>query len=345
MTTFAAPVLPHLDRSAGYERTLPILKNLVAIPAFWKAGHDAAELPTVARFDREQHVIPFDVREYPDVLAALRAPADEGGVLRPGEPLGVWTTDLVRYDRAIDHQDLWSWILRRFGHWTDEARRRLYLREAKPVAILERLIAKNIITDNGATTMLKVFGSAAPSFFNHLQMSADAKTLQLSATAASAQAACTVAANGTNFTNTMVAYVGYGLGTQETKNVSSSTATSVTMSTNLANTHNANEWLVQAPGTQTNNAVDNPSAVTSGYDSGALAGGAFTYSGTGPGNRQVQVAYNFPSNAGAPGGGYTDLWLSTAATIAAGTTGAHLTRSPLAVNGTTGANVTYTETV
>ena len=41
--------------------------------------------------------------------------------------------------------------------------------------------------------------------------------------------------------------------------------------------------------------------------------------------------------------GYTDLWITNAATIAAGTTAAHQTHNPLLVNGSTGANVVYTD--
>lgn len=329
-----------LLRAPGAPRALEIAKTLVAIPAWHHAGHRIAQLPTAARFDQAQQRLPFDIRDYPSVAASLRA--------EKGRSLGVWTTDLIVYDRAIDQQDLIAWILRVGAHWSEAARRALFWREARPLGILERLIAANIITDTGATALLKgAFNSAAPSsVYNHMQLSADAKTAQLSGAMASTGAtAIPVTSGGTNFTSTMLAYLGYGTANQETVNIGSgSTATSV-VSSATTKTHNANDYLVQAPGTQSNAASDNPSSVTSGYDSGALGAGAYTFSGSGPGNRQVQIVYDFPANSGAPGGGYTDLWMSTAATIAAGTSGAHLTRSPLLVNGSTGANCTYTDSL
>lgn len=246
----------------------------------------------------------FDIRDCPDVLAAVQW---TGGQFHPA---GIWTLDSVTY------------------------------RHDRPWCIRERKICQNTITDYGATAMLKVVASAAQTqFFNHLQLSADAKTAQLSgAMTSTGVTAIPVISGGAAFTNGMSITLGYGTANTETLTVGSgSTSTSIVCSA-TTKTHSANDWVVQNPLTS-----DNPSSVTSGYDSGALAGGAFAYSGAGAGSRQVVVTYNFPTNAGAPGGGYTDMWLASAATIASNTTAAHVTHSPAIVNSTTGLNATYTE--
>lgn len=386
--------------------TLPIARTVVAIPAFHQLGHSVDELPSEARLDRRQHTLPFDIRHYPEVLAAVQA--TPGG--KPPHPAGIWTTDLIEYDRE-DTKSLAEWILAKFPYWAECARRALYWREAKPLGILERQIAQNVITDYGALTMLHVIGNAAEAqFFNHLQLGTGAATAQVSGVTANLSAAMgatgvvaiPVVSGGAAFTNGMI--IGLGVGTTNTEQVTvgaGSTATSIVCSA-TAKTHSigdlvaqsyaigvtaipvvsngaaftntlsytagfgsanaetliaasgssgtsvntaattklhwANDWLVQNPLT-----ADNPSTVANPYDSGALGSGAFAYSGAGLGSRQVQVAYNFPSNAGAPGAGYTDLWMASAATIASNTTAAHQTRNPLLVNSTTGANITYTD--
>lgn len=322
-------------RDPKQPRALPIARTVVAIPAFHALGHGVDELPTVAQMDQRTHTLPFDIRDYPEVLAAVQ----QRGTAQQ-HPAGIWTTDSIAFAREDAH-DVATWLLTKGGRWSERARRAAFWREARPLGILERLVAQNVITDTGALTMLKVIGNAAPTGipYNHLQLSADAKIAQVSTTmGATGVTAIPVISGGASFTNGMTAYLGYGTANQETVTIGAgSTGTSVVCSA-TTKTHAVNDYLVQAPTTS-----DNPSSVTSGYDSGVLPGGDFTYSGTGAGNRQVQVVYTFPSNAGAPGGGYTDAWIANTATIAAGTTAAHLTRSPLLINGTTGATVTYTD--
>jgi hypothetical protein len=314
---------------------LPIARTVVAIPQFHAAGHTPDELPTVARVERRTHTLPFDLREYPEVLAAVQT----GDDTHSRAHAGIWTTDLIAYERD-DAGDVLTWVLKRMGGASERARRAAFWREAKPLGIMERVIAKNVLTDSGALALLKVIGSAAPTlYYNHLQLSANALTAQVSsAMSTTGVTSIPVISGGASFTNGMSITLGYGTANAETLTVGSgSTSTSIVCSA-TTKTHSANDWVVQNPLTS-----DNPSSVTSGYDSGALASGAFTYSGVGAGNRQVQVIYDFPANASAPGSGYTDLWIASAATIASNTTAAHLTRSPLLVNGTTGANVTYTD--
>jgi hypothetical protein len=322
-------------RSSDGPTALPILTTVVAIPQFYAAGHTPEELPTVARVERRTHTLPFDLREYPEVLAAVQT--DEHTHVRAHA--GIWTTDLIAYARE-DAGDVLTWVLRRMSGASERARRAAFWREARPIGVIERLIGKNVLTDSGALALLKDIGSAAPTlFFNHLQLSANAATAQLSsAMSSTGLTSIPVVSGGTAFTNGMSITLGYGTANAETVTVNgTSTSTSIPC-TATTKTHSSGDWVVQNPLTS-----DNPSSVTSGYDSGALASGAFTYSGTGAGNRQVQVVYDFPANASAPGSGYTDLWIASAATITTGTTAAHLTRSPLLVNGSTGANVTYTD--
>ncbi|MBF6588920.1 MAG: hypothetical protein IVW57_00130 [Ktedonobacterales bacterium] len=325
-----------IHRPAAGPTALPIARTVVAIPQFHQHGYAVDALPGVAHVDRNQHLVAFDVRDYPDVLAAVQT--HDGAHAR--SHAGIWTHDLIAYDRE-DAGDVWTWTLRRFAGVSERARRAAFWREARPLGILERLVSVNVLTDNGALTMEKIIGSASPTGipFNHLQLSADAKTAQVStAMSSTGVTAIPVVSGGTNFTNGMSITLGYGSTNAETVTVGSgSTSTSIVCSA-TTKTHSANDWVVPNPTTS-----DNPSSVTSGYDSGALTSGAFAYSGAGAGNRQVQVTYNFPANAGAPAGGYTDLWVANAATIAAGTTAAHQTRSPLLVNGSTGVNVVYTD--
>ncbi|HUY77019.1 MAG TPA: hypothetical protein VMV29_09630 [Ktedonobacterales bacterium] len=315
---------------------LPVAKTTVAIPAFHALGHTVSEVPTDGRA--------FDIHAFPDVLQALTTDDHTAQPSRP-HPVGIWQTDLVRYDHA-DASDMATWVARKCATTfpvkviSEQARRALYRRLAKPIGVVERVISANIVTDQGGLDLLHVFGSAAPSvFFNHMQLATGAVTDQVSATMGSTGVtAIPVASGGTSFTNGMSITLGYGTANAETVTVGSgSTGTSIVCSA-TAHTHAIGDWIVENPTTS-----DNPSSVSNGYDSGALVSGAYTYSGSGAGSRQVQIVYDFPANSGAPGAGYTDLWMASAATIATNTTGAHLTRSPLAVNSTTGANVTISE--
>ncbi len=303
---------------------LPIAHTTVAFPQFFACGHTTDELPT-------NTATAFDIRAFPDVQAALSQ--------HDPAPLGIWTTDLVRYRREAD-PDLQSWIQRRYR--TQSARANAYRREMCPEEILERRIVKNVMTDYGVLTCMHVIGYAAEAqYFNHLQLATGAVTAQVStAMGTTGVTAIPVISNGTSFTSGMIVTLGYGTANAENVTVGSgSTSTSVVCSA-TTKTHSANDWVVENPSTS-----DNPSSVSNGYDSGALASGAYTYSGTGAGGRQVKIIYNFPANSGAPGSGYTDLWLASAATIASNTTAAHLTSSPWIVNGTTGLDVTYTDNI
>jgi len=305
----------------------PVLSVRVAVPAFYASGHTPDEIPTDAR--------PFDPRAYDGLLAHARQDAHTGTRQDRAQPVGIWTLDTVRY--ADDTPDLLRWIAKRTPRWKEQ--RHLFRQLARPLSIVERLIAQNIVTDTGAGALLKVVGTAAPTlYFNHLQLCTGAAVAQVStAMGTTGVTAIPVISNGTAFTNGMSITLGFGTANAETLTVGSgSTSTSIVCGA-TTKTHNANDWVVQNPLTS-----DNPSSVSNGYDSGALASGAFTYSGTGAGNRQVQVIYDFPANSSAPGAGYVDMYTSSAAIIAAGTTGSHLTHSPLLVNGSTGVNATYT---
>ncbi len=386
---------------------LEILRTRVSVPAFHEAGHTVAELPGVVPVNDRGHTPACDLVALPDVARRLRRQAlDDAGDLRP---VGIATVDRIAYGHS-EAAAIGDWCRRRFPDDSD-ARQRAYWRLAAPVGILERIVAKNVITDLGATNMLKQIGSAAPAtYYNHLVLATGAVTAQISgqvntisAGIAAAVTSVPVASGGTNFTNGMTITLGLGTANQEDVTVTTgATATSIPLTAGTAHSHNAgdpinqryasgatslavvaggasftngmsfsagvgganaesltagsgstgtsvvtgattkehyaNDWLIQNPLTS-----DNPSSVASGYDSGALTSGAYTYSGTGAGNRQVQAVYNFPAASGAPSSGYTDLWVASTGTIAAGTTAAHITGVPYLVNSTTGVSVTYSD--
>lgn len=303
---------------------LPILTTTVAISQFFELGHTLDEVPTHSGDI-------FDIRAFPDVYAAL--------LVHQSGPLGIWTTDTVQYRRTAD-PDMLRWIRHRYNG--PRAQAEIYRHEMQPEAILERRVIKNVMTDYGVLTMLHIMGTSAEAqYFNHLQLSTGAETAQVStAMGTTGVTAIPVISNGVAFTNGMLVTLGFGSANAEIVTIGNgSTATSIVCSA-TTKTHSVNDWVVQNPSTS-----DNPSSVTNGYDSGALASGAFVYTGSGAAGRQIRIAYDFPANSSAPGSGYTDLWVASAAIIASNTTAAHLTASPWIVNATTGINVVYSDTM
>lgn len=216
-------------------------------------------------------------------------------------------------------------------------------------AISKRIWAKNIVTDNGATAMLKNTwnnAGSAISIFNQIAVSATSGSTTLTTALTNGQTGITslavaslpaAIASGTSLT------VGYGTGqtqTVVTSALASAGATSITVTSYTSNAAYAIGTNVVPVATTS----DNPSSVTGAQYSGALAAGAFTFSGTGNQNRQVVISYTF--NGGSfTAGSYTDAWTTNANPIVTGSTASHLITTAMALNNTTNLTVNITEKV
>ncbi len=228
------------------------------------------------------------------------------------------------------------WEMKRTDRYTNE--------------ILERLWVKNIVTDTGATGMLKNTWNSAGSaiaIFNQIAIAANAGSTTLTVALAANAAgvvSISVAALPAAIASGTVITLGYGTG--NTQNV---TANGIAAA--LATSITVNSFTVNATGfTVGNNVVpvpttaDNPATVAGAQYSGALAAGAFTFSGTGAGNRQVVITFTF--NGGSfTAGNYTEAYTTNANPIVAGATATHLITMPMALNTTSNLTITITEKV
>jgi hypothetical protein len=215
--------------------------------------------------------------------------------------------------------------------------------------VKQEIWTKNVVTDNGATAMLKNTwnnSGSAVSIFNQISIAAQAGSTTLQTALTNGQTGVTtltVAALPAAIPSGTTLTIGYGTG--QTQNVTTSAlansgATSISVTSFTANAAYAvGSNVVPVPTTS-----DNPSSVTGAQYSGALASGAFTFSGTGAGNRQVVITYTF--NGGSfTAGNYTEAYTTNANPIASGSTASHLITTPMALNGTTNLTVTITEKV
>lgn len=212
-----------------------------------------------------------------------------------------------------------------------------------------RTFCKNIISDTGATAMLKnAWNSAgsAVSIFNQLAITpgSGSTTLtvaltngQTGVTSLSVQAVPASIASGTTLT--------IGFGTGQTQNVvtngsTAAQATSITVNSFTANAAYAiGSNVVPVPTTS-----DNPSSLTSAVYSGALSSGAFAFTGTGAGNRQVTISYTY--GTGSTAGNYTDTWtVNTNPVSGTGQTASHLINMPQPINSTTALTASVVEKV
>lgn len=239
------------------------------------------------------------------------------------------------YD-ARDHGSLGLWEIKRFN------------RDGK---ILSRLWLKNVITDNGATSMLKnTFNNAgsAVSIFNQIAITTNAGSTTLTTAIAANQAGVTslaVAALPASIASGTTITLGFGGAAPQnvtTSALASSGATSISVTSFTANSTGfpIGSNVVPVPTTS-----DNPSSLggTVAY-SGALPGGDFTFSGTGLGNRQVVIVFTFA--AGSTTGNFTEAWLvNTNPVSGVGQTAVHAIFVAQPVNSGAGATITMTEKV
>jgi hypothetical protein len=190
--------------------------------------------------------------------------------------------------------------------------------------VFDRMVAENIITDNGAYTMLQVWGNVAPSFFNHVVVSPNGcSTKTTVATGTSPITSISVNALTVSLASGRQLTLGYNGATPQVVTLSAIanvgattlTVTSFTPSVNFPiNTDICAIPLV----------TDNPSSVSSSVDSGALGAGAFTApSGSGLGSRIRPVSATITGTTG-NAGTYTEGYSSSNGTIGTGTTGSHV---------------------
>lgn len=215
--------------------------------------------------------------------------------------------------------------------------------------VRKELWTKNIVTDIGATAMLKNTwnnAGSAISIYNQIAIAAQAGSTTLQTALTNGQTgvtSLTVAALPASIPSGTTLTIGYGTGQTQnvtTSSTASAAATSISVSSFTANAAYAiGSNIVPVPTTS-----DNPSSVTGAQYSGALSGGAFTFSGTGAGNRQVVISFTF--NGGSfTAGNYTEAYTANAGSIVAGATASHLITTPMALNSTTNLTVTITEKV
>lgn len=215
--------------------------------------------------------------------------------------------------------------------------------------IVKEIWTKNVVVDNGATAMLKNTwnnAGSAISIFNQIAIAAQAGSTTLQTALTNGQTGVTtltVAALPASIPSGTTLTIGYGTG--QTQNVTTSAlansgATSISVTSFTSNAAYAvGTNVVPVPTTS-----DNPSSVTGAQYSGALSSGAFTFSGTGAGNRQVVITYTF-NGASFTAGNYTEAYTTNANPIASGSTASHLITTPMALNSTTNLTVTITEKV
>ncbi len=233
--------------------------------------------------------------------------------------------------------------------WRGAAIWEMIRRDEKTGRELARLWAKNVVTDTGALAMLKnVWNNAAGAvgIFNQIAIDTNAGSTTLTtALAANATGVTSISvaalpgpiASGTTIT------LGYGGAAPQnvvTSALANAGATSITVT---SFTVNSTGFAVGANVVPVPTTSDNPSSLsgTVAY-SGALASGAFTYSGTGAGNRQVQIQYTFPGSTTV--GNYTEAWtVNTNPVGATGETANHIIFQPQAVGGGTSYQITVIE--
>ncbi len=204
---------------------------------------------------------------------------------------------------------------------------------------------ENVLTDVGGLGAWKnLVGVSTVTAFNYLLVDSGAGVTTLTTALTNGQTGVTtlaVAALPGAIASGTSLVIGAGSGTTQTVTTSSSAslgATSISVTSFTSNAAYAVGTNV-APQPTTS---DNPSSLSGTVaNSGALTTGQVTYSGTGAGNRQMQIAYTF-STTGSPAAAtanYNEAWLAQASSVSGtGQTAIHVIfNAPMAVNsGSTG---------
>lgn len=232
--------------------------------------------------------------------------------------------------------------------------------------VLARTWTENIVTDRGATAMLEnAYATAASTvpIFNRLALSNQGFCAQTSAaTGTVAITSISVVAIAAPIASGVTMDLNNGGGTHQTVTLSgaaalNATALTVTSFTPTIN-YPAGTPLVANGGGGAPAATDDVYTLTlqparstlAYYDSGALAGGAFTYTTTGgAGARKVAIVFTFGvQTGGLMQSNYCELWTTNAAQAsitATGNSGNHLIFPYQTINGTTQLQVTLNITL
>lgn len=238
----------------------------------------------------------------------------------------------IREILAKPHQCIWE-----FTNW-----------DKKTGRVNHRMIRANVITDNGAISMLKNAwnsSGSAVSIFNHVVISPNGCSTKLTAaTGTSPISTLSVTALPAAIANGATMTLGYNGSNPTTVTINNSGgyaagATSLTVNSfTPAINFPIGTDLVAIP-----SVTDNPSSVSGTVDSGALSSGAFTYNATsGLGNRNVVISVTFTGSAG-NAGTYTEAYTSNAGTIAANSTASHVIFPGFVLNSATNESLSLTE--
>ncbi|HEX3640207.1 MAG TPA: hypothetical protein VHV10_02835 [Ktedonobacteraceae bacterium] len=210
----------------------------------------------------------------------------------------------------------------------------------------ERSCHHNVITDNGGISLLKNLWNNAGSaiaIMSHVVVSPNGACAKLTAatgvspiTSLSISALTAALANGATLT------LGYNGATPQTVTLSALAAALATSLTVTSFTPSAN-FPIGTDICAIPSVTDNPSSVSGTVDSGALAGGAFTFLATsGLGNRQVTIVATITGTSG-NAGTYTEAYTSNNATIGTGTTASHIIIPGFVLNSSTNETLTLVE--
>jgi len=277
-------------------------------------------------------------------------------------PLGLWALESLQElassdssallrDRQIrqmlrDHEErLPNGRVRRHALRVKREHEVFYIdRQRHVTRISDATWCKNVITDIGATAMLKNTWYASGSqiaIFNQIAITTDeASTTLTTNTGTSAITTLSVAALPKAYGTGLTMTIGYGTGTTQTVTLNgnaSAGATSITVNSFTPSIdYPAGTFLVPIP-----LVTDNPSSLggTSAY-SGAITSGHFAYSGTGAGSRQVIIDNTF--NTSTTAGSYRGTYTTNANPVASGSTGSHLIHNAKTIDSTTSLLITET---
>lgn len=231
---------------------------------------------------------------------------------------------------AKPHQCLWQ-----FENW-----------DALTGEVYERSIAKNVITDNGGISLLKNLwnsSGSAVTIMNHVVVSPNGACSKLTAaTGTSPITTLSINALPAALSNGATLTLGYGGGNAQTVTLNASASSGATSLTVVSFTPAIN-FPIGTDICAIPSVTDNPSSVSGTVDSGALAGGAFTYNATsGTGNRNVVIVATINGTSG-NAGTYTEAYTSNNATIGTGTTASHVIFPGFVLNASSNEQLTITE--
>jgi hypothetical protein len=224
------------------------------------------------------------------------------------------------------------------------------LRDRRTGEVSERMWLKNALTDNGATAMLKNLFNASASAIavaNRMAVTYAQQGVTTLATTAIIAGNTVTSIPCAALPHAIVAGtildVSIGLARAEAFTASgtnSAAATSITVVSQVAQqNHNIGDDIVPRA-----TPADNPSSLTNAFYSGALLSGAYTFSGSGLGARQVAINNAFDGSF-MTAASYTEAYLSNANPLVTGNAMAHAIFPPQIIVSTSVWSLTAVEKV